>query len=163
MAVIILANAGHADRNLITNKALSILLKKFEENFTKSNQQKKETTSTNAPKEELSEYLKGQWLGEIETYNGSVPIQLCLSCKNENYAVIDSEKKLVQVKYSNGTISFNLMQKLPIEEDMGSEPYSLKIFLSQKDSFLYGTVTTNNIDYNDAPRLSYWIKLLKNE
>ncbi|MBA4851721.1 serine hydrolase [Emticicia sp. BO119] len=161
IAVIVLANSGHADCNTITNKILSVLNKNFEENFEK---QTKTTSSTlNNPGELFSEDLKGEWGGEIETFNGNVPVKLCIQCNSENKIEIDNDIKVTSINYKNGVVSFNLIHKIPIDEDMGNEPYSLRFYLSQKENTLYGVVSTMNIDYNNAPRLSYIVKLKKAE
>lgn len=155
VAVIVLSNTGSADCGSIIDKTLSILLKPFRDNLMKGDQAATETNN----KKPIPDLFLGQWKGYIQTYNNELPFEIVLSNVGENYSGSDIKRKIDNVNYENGMISFDANGDLNTTEDTGKGPYGLNFNLYRKDNFLYGCVTTFALDTARTPRLSYWVKL----
>ena len=110
-------------------------------------------------KKPIPDLFLGQWKGYIQTYNNELPFEIVLSNVGENYSGSDIKRKIDNVNYENGMISFDANGDLNTTEDTGKGPYGLNFNLYRKDNFLYGCVTTFALDTARTPRLSYWVKL----
>ena len=153
VVIAVLANTGTSLADKVFQETLSEMLPKFREQREKSAQSvKPPEVSPNTPAK-----LAGKWTGEIQTWQGLVPLTLSISPTREIYAGINSKDHALQ----NASLQDNELYGV-FEGDVGTpdaphSPYNIEIELYLRGDTLAGAATTRG----DGPALPYWVTLRK--
>jgi CubicO group peptidase (beta-lactamase class C family) len=159
IGVVVLTNIGHGEPwRKIINEVLSELLPKFKANLALAQSAKKETP---APKATVEPPFS-KWKGILRTYKGDVPVALYFNGSKGSFADLGDVKNIpiTEVKAGTNSFAYRFAGDLGLE-DVGSGPYNLAFYLTQKEDVLYGHVETHASVNPGTPLLPFWVMMKK--
>jgi len=163
IAVVMLTNTGDEFPPKLIDEILSTLLPAYR--LKKANVS---NTSPPSPKNEVkpSASLVGNWVGNVRTFRGAVPLTISISNSGEVQAKLRSvaAEPVNKFQFTEKGLLGRLKGELNLgtDEDTGPEPYDLDFELYLKGDTLYGSTTTRpRAGARYGARLSYWVELRK--
>ncbi len=152
----VLANTGTSLADNVFQEAVSEMLPKFRERRNKSKQSVKSTEASPSATQPPAK-LTGRWTGEIQTWQGVVPLTLSISPKREIHATINSKDRVLKDVNLQDNKLYGVFEGDVGTPDAPPPPYNIEIELYLRGDTLAGAATTRG----DGPALPYWVTLRK--
>ena len=171
IVVAVLSNTGTTLPSKVVEEALSEMLPKFRREREKTAQSREPPTDSSNATELPTEQkirnffgkwrLAGQWIGEIETWKGVVPLTMSISSTREIHTRIGSQDGVLhQAVVEDGHV-YGVVHGDVETPDAPRPPYNLEFELYLRGDTLAGAATTRALPGKDGAALPYWVTLRK--
>jgi CubicO group peptidase (beta-lactamase class C family) len=153
LVVAALANTGTLLADQMAQEALAAVLPKFREEREKA--QKAAKPKADSPLSTLSTTLAGKWTGEIQTWQGEVPLAFSISPTGKVHVTINSRDRVLQKASVEANEIYGVFEGDVGTPDAPRAPYNLEVDMYLRGNSFVGAVTTRG----DGPALPYWVTL----
>ena len=171
IGVAVLSNTGTTLPSKVVEEVLSEMLPKFRREREKTAQSHEPPTdSSNATQLPTGQKIRnffgkwrlaGQWMGEIETWEGAVPLTMSISSTQEIHTRIGSQDGVLQQAVVEDGHVYGVVQGDVGTPDAPRSPYNLEFELYLRGDTLAGAATTRALPGKDGAALPYWVTLRK--
>jgi CubicO group peptidase (beta-lactamase class C family) len=153
LVVAVLANTGTLLADQVAQESLAAVLPKFREEREKAQNAAK--PKAESPPSTLSNTLAAKWTGEIQTWQGVVPLAFSISSTGEVHVTINSRDRVLQKASVEANEIYGVFEGDVGTPDAPRAPYNLEVDMYLRSNKLVGAVTTRG----DGPALPYWVTL----